>query len=87
MTGYRQVRQPFVRETVLHQLEGAANENQEREAANGFREWVDFEESRVTEALDAEPCGYMSATTRPRSIQHTTTYTQLSAAPFKDSWR
>jgi type 1 fimbriae regulatory protein FimB/type 1 fimbriae regulatory protein FimE len=43
-------------------------------------------------------CGYALATTGHdtrriqdwlgyRSIQHTTRYTQLSAAPFKDFWR
>jgi hypothetical protein len=44
MTGYRQARQPFMRESVLHRLEGAADEIRERDAANAFIEWVEMED-------------------------------------------
>jgi hypothetical protein len=44
MTGCRQARQPFMRERVLHQLEGAVDEIEERYAANAFREWVENED-------------------------------------------
>jgi hypothetical protein len=44
MTSYHQARQPFMRESVLHRLEGAAGEMGEREAANAFREWVEMED-------------------------------------------
>jgi hypothetical protein len=44
MTGYRRARQPFMRESVLHRLEGAADEIGERDAADAFREWVEMED-------------------------------------------
>ena len=44
MTGYRQARQPLMRERVLHQLEGAVDEIEERYAAAAFREWVEMED-------------------------------------------
>lgn len=44
MTGYHQARQPFMRESVLHRLEGAGDGIGEREAANAFREWVALED-------------------------------------------
>jgi hypothetical protein len=44
MTGYHQARQPFMRESVMHRLEGAADEIGERDAANAFREWVEMED-------------------------------------------
>ena len=43
MTGHRQVRQPFMRESVLHRLEGAADVIGERDAAAAFLEWVEME--------------------------------------------
>ena len=44
ITGYRQPRHPFMRERVLHQLEGAPGDLEERYAADAFLEWVRMED-------------------------------------------
>ena len=43
MTGYRKARRPELRTSVLHRLEGAASEAEEREAGNAFLEWAEAE--------------------------------------------
>ena len=44
MIGYREARRPALQTSVLHRLEGAAGEADEREAANTFLEWAEEEE-------------------------------------------
>jgi hypothetical protein len=43
MIGYREARRPALQTSVLHRLEGAASEVDEREAANAFLDWVEEE--------------------------------------------
>ena len=43
MIGYREARRPALQTSVLHRLEGAAGEVDEREAANAFLDWVEEE--------------------------------------------
>ena len=43
MTGYRKARRPELQTSVLHRLEGAASEAEEREAGNAFLEWAEAE--------------------------------------------
>jgi hypothetical protein len=40
---YKTPRQPLIRDGVLHRLEGASNPEEERNAANAFRAWVEEE--------------------------------------------
>lgn len=41
--GYREARRPAVQTSVLHRLEGAAGEAEEREAGNAFLDWAEEE--------------------------------------------
>ena len=43
MTGYRKARRPALQTSVLHRLEGAASEAEERESGNAFLEWAEAE--------------------------------------------
>jgi hypothetical protein len=43
MIGYRKARRPELQTSVLHRLEGAASEAEEREAGNAFLEWAEAE--------------------------------------------
>jgi hypothetical protein len=43
MIGYREAHRPALQTSVLHRLEGAAGEVDEREAANAFLDWVEEE--------------------------------------------
>jgi hypothetical protein len=40
---YKTAQQPMVRDGVLHRLEGASSPEEERNAANAFRAWVEEE--------------------------------------------
>jgi hypothetical protein len=40
---YKGTRRPMVQDSVLHRLEGASTAEGQREAANVFRGWVEFE--------------------------------------------
>jgi hypothetical protein len=44
MVGYRKARRPELLTSVLHRLEGAAGETEERDAAFAFRGWVETED-------------------------------------------
>jgi hypothetical protein len=44
MIGYREARRPPLQTSVLHRLEGAAGEAEERDAGNAFRGWVEAEQ-------------------------------------------
>jgi hypothetical protein len=41
--GYREARRPELQTSVLHRLEGAAGEAEERGAGDAFRYWVEAE--------------------------------------------
>ena len=41
--GYREARRPALQTSVLHRLEGAAGEAEERDAGNAFRGWAEAE--------------------------------------------
>jgi hypothetical protein len=41
-------RRPMVQDSVLHRLEGASTDKEEREAANAFRGWAEFEGLLIT---------------------------------------
>ena len=41
--GYREARRPALQTSVLHRLEGAAGEAEERDAGNAFRSWAEAE--------------------------------------------
>ncbi len=43
LVGYREGRQPRLRTSLLHRLEGAAGETPERDAGYAFRAWADAE--------------------------------------------
>ena len=43
MIGYRDARSPALQTGVLHRLEGAAGEVDEREAGNAFLDWAEEE--------------------------------------------
>ena len=43
MVGYRQARRPDLQTGVLHRLEGAAGETEERGAGDAFLDWVEAE--------------------------------------------
>ena len=43
MVGYREARRPELQTGVLHRLEGAAGEAEERGAGDAFRDWVEAE--------------------------------------------
>ena len=43
MIGYREARRPELQTSVLHRLEGAAGEPEERHAAYAFRGWAEAE--------------------------------------------
>ena len=43
MIGYRESRRPELQTSVLHRLEGAAGEPEERAAGDAFRDWADAE--------------------------------------------
>ena len=40
---YKTSRQPMVQDGILHRLEAASSQEQERNAANAFRAWVEEE--------------------------------------------
>jgi hypothetical protein len=44
MVGYRKARRPELLTSVLHRLEGAEGEAEERDAALAFRGWVETED-------------------------------------------
>jgi len=44
MIGYREARRPELQTSVLHRLEGAAGESEERGAGDAFRDWVEAED-------------------------------------------
>jgi hypothetical protein len=41
--GYREARRPELQTSVLHRVEGAAGEADERAAADAFRDWAEAE--------------------------------------------
>ena len=43
MNGYREARRPALQRSVLHRLEGAVGEAQERDAGYAFRGWAEVE--------------------------------------------
>jgi hypothetical protein len=43
MVGYREARRPELQTSVLHRLEGAAGEAEERGAGDAFLDWVEAE--------------------------------------------
>ena len=43
MVGYREARRPDFQTSILHRLEGAAGEADERGAGDAFLEWVEAE--------------------------------------------
>jgi hypothetical protein len=43
LIGYRESRRPALQTSVLHRLEGAAGEAEERDAGYAFRGWVEAE--------------------------------------------
>ena len=43
MIGYREAHRPELQTSVLHRLEGAAGETEEREAGYAFRGWAEAE--------------------------------------------
>ena len=43
MVGYREARRPDFRTSILHRLEGAAGEAEERGAGDAFLDWVETE--------------------------------------------
>ena len=43
MVGYREARQPELQTSVLHRLEGAAGEVEDRGAGEAFLDWVEAE--------------------------------------------
>jgi hypothetical protein len=43
MIGYREARRPELQTSVLHRLEGAAGEPEERAAGDAFRDWAEAE--------------------------------------------
>jgi hypothetical protein len=43
MVGYREARRPELQTSVLHRLEGAAGEAEERSAGDAFLDWVEAE--------------------------------------------
>jgi hypothetical protein len=43
MLAYRQARRPAMQTSVLHRLEGAASEEEERDAGKAFRAWAEAE--------------------------------------------
>jgi hypothetical protein len=43
MVGYREARRPELQTSVLHRLEGAAGEAEERGAGDAFLDWVEEE--------------------------------------------
>jgi hypothetical protein len=43
MTGYREARRPELQTSVLHRLEAAAGDTEEREAGYAFRDWAETE--------------------------------------------
>jgi hypothetical protein len=43
MAGYREARRPALHRSVLHRLEGAVGEAEERDAGNAFRGWAEVE--------------------------------------------
>ena len=43
MIGYQEVRRPGLQTSVLHRLEGAAGETEERDAGYAFRGWAEAE--------------------------------------------
>jgi hypothetical protein len=44
MIGYREARRPALQTSVLHRLEGAAGEADERHAGDAFRGWAEAED-------------------------------------------
>ena len=44
MTGYREARRPELLTSVLHRLEEAAGEAEERAAGDAFRDWAEGED-------------------------------------------
>ena len=43
MVGYREARRPELQTSVLHRIEGAAGEAEERRAGDAFRGWAEAE--------------------------------------------
>ena len=43
MVGYREARRPALQRSVLHRLEGAVGEAEERDAGYAFRGWAEVE--------------------------------------------
>ena len=43
MIGYREARRPELQTSVLHRLQGAAGEPEERAAGDAFRDWAEAE--------------------------------------------
>ena len=43
MIGYREAHRPELQTSVLHRLEGAAGEAEERAAGDAFRDWAEAE--------------------------------------------
>jgi hypothetical protein len=43
MVGYREARRPELQTSVLHRLDGAAGEAEERGAGDAFRDWAEGE--------------------------------------------
>ena len=43
MIGYREARRPALQTSVLHRVEGAAGEAEERDAGYAFRGWAEAE--------------------------------------------
>jgi hypothetical protein len=40
---YKHSRRPVLQDSVLHRLQGASSEVQQRHAADAFRGWIEFE--------------------------------------------
>ena len=68
MVGYREARRPELQTSVLHRLEGAAGEAEERGAGDAFRDWAEAEDLIIKLGeSETRPAQLSSATRR----QHT----------------
>ena len=56
MVGYREVRRPVLQTSVLHRLEGAAGEAEERGAGGAFRDWAEAEGLAGAVAAKGDRC-------------------------------
>ena len=61
MIGYREAHRPALQTSVLHRVEGAAGEAEERHAGYAFRGWAEAEGLiiKLSEQKEASPSNYL----------------------------